>query len=95
MTDSTSLAQDRSTSEADARPTSRGLAWLAVALGAIAAVGILAALFRRWRLNRKPADLPHLRPPQPQAVLDLQGLTEEEAAARRTASSSAVARWAG
>ncbi len=77
------VAQDRLTPERDSRLRSQVLAWMAITLGVVALAGILSALFRRWRPAKKAGYRPQPQPPQPRAVLDLQGLTEEEAAARR------------
>ena len=64
---------------------SRAWLWISIVLAGIAfAVATLGALFvRRRRRERASQRLTSRRPPVPQAVLDLQGLTEEEAAARR------------
>ena len=60
---------------------SRPWIWISLVLAGIA---LLGALFvRRRRRERAGQRFPRLRPPVPQAVLDLRGLTEEEAAARR------------
>ncbi len=62
----------------------RSKAWLWIAL-VLAGIAFLGALFvRRRRREQAGQRSPRLRPPVPQAVLDLQGLTEEEATARRT-----------
>ena len=68
--------------EPEARSRTRVLDWLALAFGIIASVGLLIALFRRWRSAKRPPTRLQSRPPRPQAVLDLKGLTEKEAAAR-------------
>ncbi len=59
---------------------SRALFWISIVLAGIAFLGAL--FVRRRRRERAGRRLTRLRPPVPQAVLDLQGLTEEEAAAR-------------
>jgi magnesium-transporting ATPase (P-type) len=56
---------------------------MAMVFGVVALAGILIALYRRWRLARVADYRPRPQPPAPQVVLDLQGLSEEEAAARR------------
>ena len=81
----TPLTQTRATPEQGGRPSSQVLVWIAIALGLATLASVLSALFRRWRHARRVRYRSQPRPPQPQAVLDLQGLTEEEAAARRTA----------
>ena len=55
--------------------------WISIVLAGIAFLGAL--FVRRRRREQVGRRLTRLRPPVPQAVLDLQGLTEEEAAARR------------
>ena len=77
------LTQDRSVAEQEAKSKTRLLAWLAIVFGLVAIAGLLLALLRRWRLAKRLPARPQPLPPRPQAVLDLQGLTEEEAAARR------------
>jgi hypothetical protein len=89
---STSLPKERLKAEQDGKTASDVFAWLAVTLGAVATAGILAALFRRWRLARRPSARP-LPPPQPQAVLDLLGLSEDEAAARQLEGQDNVLRF--
>jgi magnesium-transporting ATPase (P-type) len=76
------LAEDGSASEQDRGPRSRLLAWVAIVAAVVALAGVLIGLYRRWQLA-KTFKRSRLQPPQPQAVLDLEGLTEEEAAARR------------
>lgn len=62
---------------------SRGLFWISILLAGTAfAVATLVALVRRWRTEQVTQSLSRLQTPAPQAVLDLQGLTEDEAAAR-------------
>jgi cation-transporting ATPase E len=56
---------------------------MAMAFGVVALAGILIALYRRWRRARVAGHRPRPQPPAPQTVLDLQGLSQEEAAARR------------
>ena len=63
------------------RRRSKAFLWIAAALAAAAFVGAL--LIRRRREERASRPLPRPQPLRPQAVLDLQGLTEAEAAARR------------
>jgi magnesium-transporting ATPase (P-type) len=91
------LTQDHSKAEQGSRSSSRALVWIGVVLAIAGLAGILVALFRRRGPARKARPQPKPRPPQPQAVLDLQGLTEEEAAARKTgfARQTGFARRAG
>ena len=72
----------RDWTKADQGPIARSkaLAWIGIVLAAATLAGILAARF--WRGRRAMGSRRRPQPPQPQAVLDLQGLTEEEAAAR-------------
>jgi magnesium-transporting ATPase (P-type) len=79
----TPVTQDRPAAEQEARSRTRVLAWLALAFGIVAFTGLWIALLRRWRSAKRLPTRPRPLPPQPQAVLDLQGLTEEEAAARQ------------
>ena len=60
---------------------SRAWLWISIILAGMAFLGAL--LVRRRRREQASQRLTRLRPPVPQAVLDLQGLSEEKAAARR------------
>jgi magnesium-transporting ATPase (P-type) len=55
--------------------------WVAIALAAAAFVGALLVRRRRGQSASRASPRPH--PPQPRAVLGLEGLTEEQAEARR------------
>lgn len=67
-------------SDPDGKQKSRSTLWIVVALAAVAAVAVF--LFRHLR-RKRPQPRPRPRRLQPQAALDLHGLSEEEAAARR------------
>ena len=60
---------------------SRAWLWISIVLAGIAFLGAL--FLRRWRKERRRQRSPRLRPPVSQALLDLQGLSEGDAAARR------------
>jgi hypothetical protein len=65
----------------------RTFLWVAVVLTAAFLGSLLARRWRRKRARQRPPPLgrPEHQQPQPQTVLGLQGLSEEEAAARGTA----------
>jgi cation-transporting ATPase E len=73
----------RSNSDQGSLTGFRPLVWAGIALIVLSSIGFLVALYRRWQFERKAGASPQPRPPQPQNVLDLQGLTEEEATARQ------------